>query len=563
MKFILSICFCFLVSVNVKAQADFVELGSQQYDLLERLEIKLQSDSVLNFSAIKPYDRQTVAKRLAYINMLSNTGKISLSAVDKHNLSLAIKDNFDWKENLSDTSLRFANLFKKVHANNPFYFGVKRGDFSFYSHLMYNFQFGKDNNQTAKIYNNSRGIIHWRGQFTKKLGYYSYVTDNQMRTPTYVQDYIIKNNAVPGLGYFKGNVAPGSTDPLDLYEVKGGVQYNAAKGIDLQFAFDKAFIGNGYRSLILSDFSNNFLFFKANFRFWKINYYTMFAQMVDKGAIRGDTLYPSKFMTFHYLDLQATKWLNIGLYENIMFSRPNNSFDPNYLNPMIFYAAFQSQLGSPDKTTIGINFKANIHKKYQLYGQAVINEFVSKEVVRYSDGWWGNKHAFQLGIKAIDVLGIKNLDIQLETNIVRPFVYTHNKSGGAYTHYNQALAHPLGANFKEYIAIIKYQPIPKLALQAKLISYTQGLDSAGKNMGSDVNQLYTTRPTEYGWFIGRGIDAKCLIAHVSATYEIMPNIFIDADYIIRNYKKEGALDVNSNIFNVGFRMNLRKRVYDF
>jgi hypothetical protein len=549
---------------SIYAQADFIELGSRQYNMLDRLEIKLRTDSVLNFSAVKPYDRRVITQRLEYIDSLHKAGSLKLSKVDQYNLDMLLKDNFDWKKGLGDTSLAFKGLWSKAHQTNPFYFGVKREDFSFYSKLMYNFQFGKDNNSSAKIYNNSREIAQWRGQFTKRLGYYTYATDNQLRNPLYVRQYTTSNTAVPGFGYFKGDIKTGSTVPIDAFEVKGGIMYNAAKGIDIQFAFDKVFIGNGFRSLILSDFSNNYLFLKVNTRFWKFNYYNLFAQMINRSGIpQGiDTVYPKKFMTFHCLDLQVNKWLNIGLFENIMFGR-NNGYDINYLNPMIFMVALGHQLGSPDKATIGMNIKANAFKNTQLYSQVIINEFLLGEVVRYKNGWWANKQALQLGIKSIDLFGINNLDVQVEANIVRPFVYTSKDNFSSYTHYNQALAHPLGANFKELIGIVKYQPIPKLMLQGKFIYYTQGLDSAGVNMGSNILQPYTTRPYDYGWKIGSGVKATCLIAQVQATYELLPNVFIDADYIIRNYKQENGADAKANIFNIGFRMNLRKREYDF
>jgi hypothetical protein len=546
----------------LKAQADFIELGSRQYDMLDRLEIKLRKDSVLNLSTVKPYDRKVITQRLEYIDSLSKSGSLKLSKVDKYNLDMLLKDNFDWRKGLGDTSLKFKNLWGKEHLTNPFYFGVKRGDFSFYSHLMYNFQFGKDNNSTAKIYNNSREIAQWRGQVSKRIGYYTYVTDNQLRNPLYVRQYTTKNYAVPSFGYFKGDVSTGSTAPIDAYEVKGGIMFNAAKGIDLQFAFDKVFIGNGYRSLILSDFGNNFLFLKINTRFWKFNYTNLFAQMINREGVYGDTIYPKKYMTFHCLDLQVTKWLNVGFFENIMFGR-KSGYDINYLNPMIFSVALGHQLGSPDKATIGVNIKANAFKNTQLYSQIIINEFVLGEVLKYKNGWWANKQAIQLGLKSIDVLGVNNLDIQGEINIVRPFVYTSKDNYSSYTHYNQALAHPLGANFKEFIGIVKYQPIPKLRLQGKLIYYTQGLDSAGVNMGSNILLPYTTRPYDYGWKIGSGVKANCMIAQATATFELLPNIFVEADYIIRTYKQDNAADFKSNIFNVGLRMNLKKREYDF
>ena len=556
--FLLSLFFI----TQINAQADFIELGSRQYNLLDRLEIKLQKDSVLNFSMVKPYDRKVITERLEYIDCLHKAGAVKLSKVDVYNLDLALKNNFDWRKNLGDTTLKFKNLWGKEHKTNPYYFGVKRGDFSFYSHFMYNFQLGKESVSSAKLYNNSRGIFQWRGQVSKRIGYYTYTTDNQLRNPLYVREYTTKNYAVPGFGYFKGDVSSGSTAPIDAFEVKGGIMINAAKGIDLQFAFDKVFIGNGYRSLILSDFSNNYLFLKVNTRFWKINYTNLFAQMINRDGVYGDTVYPKKFMTFHSLDIQVTKWLNIGLFENIMFGR-KNGYDLNYLNPMIFMVAMGHQVGSPDKATIGMNFKANAIKKTQLYGQVIINEFVLGEVLKYSKGWWANKQALQLGFKTIDVFGVSNLDVQGELNIVRPFVYTSKDNFSSYTHYNQALAHPLGANFKELIGIVRYQPIPKLVLQAKVIYFKQGLDSAGANMGNNILLPYTTRPYDYGWKTGSGIKATGLLAQASVTYELLPNIFLDADYIIRKYKRENSTDANTNIFNVGFRMNLRKREYDF
>ena len=564
MKKIFSIFLSLIAFQTINAQADFIELGSPQYNFIERLEIKLQRDSVFNFSCIKPYDRKVIMERLEYVDSLVKAGTVKLSKVDRYNLDICLKNNFDWKKNLCDTSLLFKNLFSKKHLQTPFYFGVKRGDFSFYSHLMYNFQMSKDNTSTSKVFNNTREVAQWRGQFTKRIGYYTYATDIQMRMPTYARNYATNHTAIPGLGYFKGDISPGSTSYINAYEAKGGIMFNAAKGIDVQFAFDKVFIGNGYRSLILSDFSNNFLFLKVNARFWKFNYYNLFAQMVNRSDIpQGvDTLYPKKYMTFHCLDLQVTKWLNIGVFENIMFGR-KTGYDINYLNPMIFSVALGHQLGSPDKATIGMNFKANIHKQYQLYGQVIINEFVLGEVLKYKNGFWANKQALQLGAKAIDIFGISNLDVQGEMNLVRPFVYTSKDNYSSYTHYNQELAHPLGANFREFIGIIKYQPIPKLQLQGKLIYYVQGLDSAGVNMGSNVFESYFSRPRDYGWKIGTGLKNTGVLAQASATYELMPNIFIDADYIIRTTKQNDIATQTANIFNIGFRMNLRKKEYDF
>lgn len=545
------------------SQADFIELGSRQYHILDRFEIMLQKDSVLNFSATKPYDRKSITERLEYIQQQHLLGKLKLSKVDEYNLNMLLKINFEWRKNSGDTTLKINSFFSKDHLTNPFYFGIKKGDFSLLGQASFNVAYGKESNYARTIYTNSRMLGNFRGTFTKRLGYYINVTTNEMRNPQYVQQFTDNFVAVPGFGFYKHKV----NGIMDMFESKGGVMYNAAKGINVQFAFDKLFIGNGHRSLVLSDFSNNYMYLRTNFKFWKFNYTALFTQMINRRnaaeqQVPGDTLYPRKYMSFHYLDFQVTKWLNIGMYENIVFSR-DNGFDLEYANPFLFLTPMGHNTGSPDKTTVGFIGKANINKKMQLYGQLVINELKVSEVANYKNGWWANKHALQIGFKHINLFGISNLDVQAEVNLVRPFTYTHHTNKSSYTHYNQPLAHPLGANFKEYIAIARYQPTGKLMLQAKLIYYQQGLDSAGKNMGNNIFLPYTTRPREYGWFTGSGIASSCLFMHATATYELLPNVFIDADLILRRFKKDGTPNFNSNIFTAGIRMNIRKREFDF
>ena len=130
-------------------------------------------------------------------------------------------------------------------------------------------------------------------------------------------------------------------------------------------------------------------------------------------------------------------------------------------------------------------------------------------------------------------LHVKNLDLQFETNRVRPFTYSHYDSVANYTHYNQPLAHPLGAGFQEFIGIIKYQPAPKWYINARAIYYYQGLDSAGQNFGSNPFELYTTRTSDFGYFVGTGNKVKVLNASFVLSYELRENLFIEGSYLYR------------------------------
>ena len=557
-KKVISSVIILLLVFRVSAQSDQIELGNKQYEFIDRLEVLLSKDSVFNMSSYKGLNRKETTQRALYIKEQSDKGKIHLSDVDKYNLDQLLMDNFEWAYPLGDTSMPIKTLFSKNAATKPFYWGTKKEDFSFFLKPIIAFEMGKENNVSYDLLRNTRGL-EIRGNIGKTINYYTSLTENQEIFPLYVEQYKLKYNATPGVGYFKDYRNGGS----DYFEAKGGINFRAGKYIDVQFANDKVFIGNGFRSLILSDNSDNFLFLKFRTKFWKFQYYNLFGQLVSDFKVdNNESLLPQKNMVLQYLDFQATKRTNIALFETIMFSR-QNGFDINYLNPVIFLDAIQQKIGSPDKLTVGMNIKSNVAKNTQIYGQLIINEWVTHEVLHYSNGWWGNKEAVQFGVKRYNFLGVSNLDAQLECNIVRPFVYTHNDSTGSWTNYNQALAHPLGANFKEFIAIFNYQPSRRFSLNAKFFYSDQGLDSAGSNFGSNITELYTTRIRDYGFSIGSGIASKTFTASGTASYEIIPNLFINANLLIRDNKTDGQNNFNTTAFMFGFRWNIARREFYF
>lgn len=437
-------------------------------------------------------------------------------------------------------------------------YAVNKPDFTLRVDPLLNLQYGHANDGTGNVYVNSRGLSI-RGTIAGKLGFYMSVLETQERDPQYVRSFEAKYEAVPGAGYYKHS---GSKD-YDYSDARGGITFNSGKHFDFVFAYDKLFIGNGFRSLFLSDFSNSYLFFKINTRVWKFNYQNIFAEQTAPFTYaNSDNLRPVKYLAAHHLSFQPAKWINVGFFEGISFTR-NHGFDLKYLNPVIFYRTIEYQAGSPDKASIGLDFKMNIPRKTQLYGQLLINELVINEVMHYSRGDWRNKQALQLGVKHIDALGIKNLDLQAEANFVRPFVYTHYDSASSYTHYNQPLAHPLGANFREFIFLAKYQPFPRLYLQGKLIAYTQGLDSAGYNFGSNLFLNYNTRVRDQALHIGSGIPVNSMTAAFNASYEIFENMFLDLNTTYRTYNVQDKPKSNVFFYTLGFRVNLQRREFDF
>jgi hypothetical protein len=217
-----------------------------------------------------------------------------------------------------------------------------------------------------------------------------------------------------------------------------------------------------------------------------------------------------------------------------------------------------------------MDFKWNIKHRGQLYGQLVLDEFKLSEI-RAGNGWWANKQAIQLGGKYIDVAGLRNLDLQLEFNYIRPYTYQHENEYTNYQHYQQPLAHPMGANLTEFLGVLSYQPIPRLMLVAKAFYTVQGLDIQAdpgtpiENYGGNVLLPYTTRLTEYGNRTGQGNKSKLLHADFTATYQPRLNLFVDAKLIARRQTYALGQDLNANVLyaSLALRWNIAQRLHEF
>jgi hypothetical protein len=443
---------------------------------------------------------------------------------------------------------------------------VDEPDFDLHVSPVFYFGTGKDSRLSESLYTNTRGV-EIRGLIDHKIGFYTYLTDNQMVVPSYVHDQMVLNPVVPHETFWKTF----KTNGVDFFQARAYIDFNISKHIYMQFGNDRTFIGNGYRSLIFSDYSPPNLFLRTNVKVWKLNYLFQLNRVTADafGGINGsaDGRYPEKFVAFHQLSLNIGKKFNLGLFETVVFS-PRDSvnksaFDLSYLNPVIFYRAIEQQSGSPDNVIVGMDFKWNLFRRLSFYGQVTIDEFKLSHV-KAGDGWWANKVGGQAGIKYVDVGGISNLDLQLEVNAVRPYTYSHDTEYGSYSNYRQPMAHPLGANFKEVVSIVRYQPTPRINLVAKMCYSTVGRDTTGVNWGSDILKNNRTKQSEYGNTIGQGVENKITFLDLAASFQVRHNLFIDLHQTFRNSQSPVAFfNTNTSVTSIALRLNIAKRLYDF
>lgn len=548
----------FLVPFSAMSQSTYVPQGSKHSQFLERLEIKLGRNPDLNMNVAKPFSRKIAVQQA---EMADSAGDVSFSPADRYDMQSLLMNNSEWVRGDKASFESKRSIWNTIYKTKANFFQVDQKDFFLAINPVLQLQQSYDKNQDDRPFLNSRGVTI-RGLIANRVGFYTSVVENLERAPAFVQERANFFRAVPGAGRYNTYKTTG----WDYSDARGGITFNAAKYFDFQFAYDKNFIGSGYRSLFLSDFGNNYLFLKINTRIWKLNYQNIFMELNPQFSsdIRSnDILLDKKYAVIHHLSVNATKWLNVGLFESVIFSRENH-FDFSYLNPIIFLRTAEKQNNSPDNGFVGFDFKANVAKRAQFYGQLIFDELIIKEL-RAGKGWWGNKYGVQLGAKVVDVFGINNLDVQIEGNAVRPFTYSHQDTSDNYSHYNQPLAHPLGANFVEGIGIIRYQPIPTLNITAKLIYWKQGVDTSARNFGGNIFRSYATRDGDYGYDLPSGPLSTGVNAQLFVSYEIRQNLFIDLAFLGRRWKTNGNVypKMETNMGSLGLRLNMFRREYDY
>lgn len=557
---------CLLVGLNNTsiAQTTFFEFNSESEYYVNRFILK--SGTLRNniYTDIRPMDRRMAGK---YISSY-DTFNLNHSKVDQYQLDYLKADNHPWSN--AEMSDNDNPLFRHFYRSKANFYHVDEENFNFFLNPGLNLVYIHDESLDEPGFINTRSA-EIRGTIDNRLAFYSFVSENQARLPLHVREFHDSVLTLPGAHFNKRYKETG----YDYFLARGYINFNAGNHINFTFGQDRNFIGNGYRSLLLSDFATDYTFLRVNTNIWRFNYQNIFARFIDNHGVmlgrRGPRPLPVKYGAFHYLSLDILHNLNFGLFEGVIFHDnlgTGRGFDIAYLNPIIFYRSVEHMLGDPDKMIVGANINYLPIPGIALYGQFMLNEFVKNKLFG-NEGYIHNKFGYQAGVKYMDVGGISNLDLQLEYNAVRPYSYTHYSLNNdypvnTYSNYNQPLAHPLGANFRELVIMTRYQPVKKLTSTFKAVIAHYGADSAGSNWGKNIFVDYNEYERETGNYITQGVFTELIYLELLLSYEIWHNIRLDLS--VANREINSALnDRNQNAFyiNAAFRMNLPYRSFDF
>jgi hypothetical protein len=571
--------FILLISVSyAQAQSSFIPLNDDYYHLIDRLEIKRGKLTEGFHSTVKPFERKAV---VALTDSILKEGDVALTSRDWETIDYIREDSWEWAQTMASTDSAHYNKLARLgwfktpvtgkkrkfweHAADLY--SIHNKDFDLHFNFVTTNFLGKDSQTNKSLWFTGRGV-ELRGMIGDKLGFYTYVADNQGLFPKYVMDFA-PQYTFPGEGLAKTSASKGT---IDFLTARGYVTFKPIKQINVKFGHDHNVYGSGFRSLILSDNSSPYLFLRLDTQLGRFKYTNLWTSMLNNDqSAWNNGLRGKKFAAIHHLSVNLTDKINIGIFEAEVFNRDSvgGGYDLNYLNPIIFYRYVESYIGSEDNALLGLDFRWLVGKRASIYSQFVLDEFLTKYLFNGSKSWT-NKYSLQVGGKYVDAFGVPDLDLQAEYNLARPYTYSHKDGGRNYAHYGQSLAHPLGSNFREFIGIARYKPTSRISLYGTLMLANKGRDPDDKNFGGDISKSYETRSDitgyekNFGHRIGQGVLTKNTSADFRISYSLAHNFFVDGRFLIRNMKSDDvAFAQKSNVFSIALRYNMAHRQQAF
>ena len=481
--------------------------------------------------------------------------------------------------NLDSIKNKFLKPAKKTWVGkkvwNEHLLAIQEKDYWFNLDVLFDVQLGKDNsNDVSFTYNNSR-ILQINGGLGDKFSYSATIYESQARFAGFVNEFIsnrslvnrpaFSEGLVPGRGKAKGF----KEDAFDYPVAEGYVSFTPNKFLQFQFGHGKNFIGDGYRSFILSDVAAPSLYLKVSVDFWKFKYTNLWIWGNDlrtRTVINNE--HARKYIAIHYLSINITERFNLGLFEAAI-SSSETGIDAGFLNPVMFYRSVEFNRGEDaGNALVGITAKYKLSDQASLYSQLVIDEFSVGNLTNLGD--WKNKFSLQFGAKYFDAFNVENLFIQGEFNYARPYTFAHKTSVLNYGNNNQALGHLWGANFWELVGIARYKK-DRWSGSAKVVFGKKGFDFIDESVsyGGNIFQSYEDRQGDTGNAIAQGNAATIFTINLQGDYLLNPsnNLSLFAGFNYRNFSLEATTNgfsTSNNIWvSAGIRADLFNWYFDF
>jgi len=468
---------------------------------------------------------------------------------------------FDRRQSLrwADTIGRSA-LFRSLFFDHALQ--ARDTDYWFTLNPVVDFSVGTDAFLDDTPYINGRGVT-FEAHLTDHWHVTSTAMTAQVRFPRHVNDFVRANRVAPGWWLAK------SRDyEWDVTYVAGEVAYTPNRIFHLYAGHGKHHVGDGYRSMFLSDAGMNYPFLRLETSFWKFRYINLWAVMNDiRPEVAVDGVFAKKYMSFHLLSFQPTPRFNFTVVEGIMWGDElrRYGFDINFFNPFIFYRPLEFAQGfTGGNAMMGAQSSYRFRNGLMVYGQFMFDEFTFSTIRNWREQDWRTMFAGQVGAQWGDAFGVDNLYLRGELNVARPYTYSHRKVLTNWAHYAQPLAHPWGGNFREGLLQAQYR-WRRVLIDGAYHYGVVGRDVDSVSYGNNVYVSFDQRVGDTGIQIGQGSRGHIRFWRVAAAYVVNPtyNLQVGLSYQHRSETTPDAGWPDSRAFLVSLRSNVYRVYQDF
>ena len=442
---------------------------------------------------------------------------------------------------------------------------VQQPDFNIFADVVFDEVAGSSKRQipitntsdkTNFTYTNTRGY-EISGNVNNKFYFQTDLFETQASFPGYVDSFIRKYHVVP----FQSNYKNFNHNGFDFSYSSAKLIYTPNKHFLINLGYGTNFIGDGYRSLLMSDYNTNYPYLRTAISFGKFQYSVMYSQYLNNG---NDSIYalgkPRKWGQTYLLDWHAAKNLNIGIFNAVISSIENENHETDFglthVSPIIFAHASTSPSGLKNNDVYGLNVKYTIIPTIDAYAQFMLD--------KTGRAAWENRYGYQVGIRAGNLFKLNGLNAQLEFNTVRPYSYAADTITTVYEHNNQPLAHPLGANFKEGVLVADYS-YKRWWVRLEALTARYGVDSlASVDFGRDIYKPLYNHSEENDVTTGQGLSTNLYYGDLRLAYILnkKTNLRIETGTVYR-HETNRLKNYSDLYFYVGIRFTFRKLIYDF
>ncbi|MDX2359319.1 MAG: hypothetical protein QNK23_00840 [Crocinitomicaceae bacterium] len=462
-----------------------------------------------------------------------NEGSFFPVSENSYNLIPAINDSTKQYYKVTHT------LFQK------YLFEIKGKDFYVKISPAIDFSYGKDLGDTLSrtLFQNTRGF-HVEVNLFKKFSLSTSLYENQGRYTNYEtayyssigelypksdSTYLTQNGVYPGGGRTKGFKGDG----FDYAYAVGYFVYRPFDWVRIMAGNNSQFIGDGHRSLLLSDNSYSAPYYRLDFKIspkFSFTYHRSRQMNLLRrpSTTSVESYYEPKGFSVNYFTYKPMESMSISLFESGSWSRGDSVTSKSshwlYYNPIPFVSGLALKNKNEVVSLIGLNLSYQIAKAHRVYGQIAMNDYN------------GEKLAFQVGYRGYNYFGVGDFMLQVEYNNVAKGMYEADNRRLNYVHFNLPVAHVKGSGFQEFLLRTNFE-YKRAYIEASAIYYiTKEYNSVAllpvyRDLTLSSNQLFYTN-IELGYRFNRKMN---LSIFANWTYRTVN----DANIATTNYVSAG------------------------